>query len=159
MLYVIRAVVEILNYQNLFFSFKIASTNLKVLECLKWTRRAFKKAIKRVSLVSTFRMSFLRSVCGGKVYYIHFQIDIAWYKKNTETVISILFVAKSDENAFQSRTKPFFWARVGTIGFGLKLERSESFNEANRTHSRPEKLLCSRLKSILITFRYKQYRT
>ena len=148
MLYVIRAVVEILNYQNLFFSFKIASTNLKVLECLKWTRRAFKKAIKRVSLVSTFRMSFLRSVCGGKVYYIHFQIDIAWYKKNTETVISILFVAKSDENAFQSRTKQFFWGRVASVW---------SSSEA-RTLMKPllsRKMLCSRLKSsILVIFCY-----
>ena len=37
------------------------------------------------------------------------------------TVISILFVAKSDENAFQSRTKQFFWARVGSIGFGFEV--------------------------------------
>ena len=34
-------------------------------------------------------------------------------------VISILFVAKSDENAFQSRTKQFFWARLAS---GLKFE-------------------------------------
>ena len=32
------------------------------------------------------------------------------------TVISILFVAQSDENAFQSRIKQFFWARVGSSG-------------------------------------------
>ena len=148
MLYVIRAVVEILNYQNLFFSFKIASTNLKVLECLKWTRRAFKKAIKRVSLVSTFRMSFLRSVCGGKVYYIHFQIDIAWYKKNTETVISILFVAKSDENAFQSRTKLLF--RVASVWI----------SSVARNLMKPigKIALFETEKRILVTFRYKQYR-
>ena len=40
---------------------------------------------------------------------------------NPDIVISILFVAKSDENAFQSRTKQFFWARVGSIGFGFEV--------------------------------------
>ena len=41
-------------------------------------------------------------------------------------VISILFVAKSDENAFQSRTKQFFWARLAS---GLKFEHSENFKK------------------------------
>ena len=46
-----------------------------------------------------------------------------------EIVISILFVAKSDENAFQSRTKHFSgleWARLAS---GLKFERSENFKK------------------------------
>ena len=76
------------------------------------------------------------------------------FANKASTVISILLVAKSDETTFQSRTKQLFWARVGTIGFGLKFERSENFNEANRAHLCPEKLLCSRLKRSLITFRY-----
>ena len=42
----------------------------------------------------------------------------------------------------------------------LKILASLEFQtEANRApHTSPEKLLCSRLKNILITFRYKQYR-
>ena len=38
---------------------------------------------------------------------------VAGWGKYAEIVISILFVAKSDENVFQSITKQLFWARVG----------------------------------------------
>ena len=56
------------------------------------------------------------------------------------------------EFAFQSRTKQFFWTRVGPIGF-LKFSLCSNFKpEANRAHSSPEKLLCSRLKSFWSLF-------
>ena len=85
-------------------------------------------------------------------------MHISKFPYNITKLHSILFVAESDENAFQSRTKQFFWTRVGSIGFIKALASLELQTEANHTHSSPEKWLCSRLKSILITFRYKQYR-
>ena len=52
--------------------------------------------------------SFIQEVDAIEFHLLNF---ITEAEMRLHTVISILFVAKSDENAFQSRKKAFFWAR------------------------------------------------